>query len=104
MLAADGVRPGTGVQAAIQVSLPEGLHVNSNRPRDPFLIPVVLSIESPAGVSVEEIVYPEAIDLVQQGADLPLAVYEREFVIGVRLNVAGDVQPGEISKRQGSAR
>ncbi len=97
LLAADGVRPGTSVHAAIQVSLPEGLHVNSNTPRDPFLIPIVLSIDSPAGVSVEEIVYPEATDLVQQGADLPLAVYEREFVIGVRLNVAGDVQPGEIT-------
>lgn len=96
LLAADGVQPGTGVRAAIRVRLPEGLHVNSNKPRDPSLIPVVLSIDPPAGVSVEEIVYPKAIDLVQQGADQPLAVYEREFVIGVQLHVVADVQPGEI--------
>lgn len=97
LLAADGVQPGTGARAAIHVRLPEGLHVNSNTPRDPSLIPVVLSIDPPAGVSVEEIVYPESTDLVQQGADQPLAVYEREFVIGVQLRIAADVQPGDIA-------
>jgi cytochrome c biogenesis protein CcdA/thiol-disulfide isomerase/thioredoxin len=78
------------------VRLPEGLHVNSNTPRDPSLIPVVLSIEPPPGISVTEIVYPEPTDLVQQGADQPLAVYEREFAIGIQLAVADDVQAGDI--------
>ena len=94
--AADGVHPGGSVRAAVQVRLPEGLHVNSNTPRDPSLIPVVLTVDPPVGVSVAEIVYPEATDLVQQGADQPLAVYEREFAIGVRLEVARDVPPGDI--------
>ena len=97
LLAADRVQPGAGVRVAIRVRLPEGLHVNSNKPRDPSLIPVVLSIDPPSGVSVSEIVYPEATDLVQQGADQPLAVYEREFLIGVRLNVGNDVPLGEIA-------
>ena len=96
LVAADGVQPGTGVRAAIRVRLPDGLHTNANKLRDPSLIPIVLSIDAPAGVSVEEIVYPEATDLVQQGVDEPLAVYEQEFVIGVQLNAASDVQPGEI--------
>ena len=65
LLAADRVRPGTEARAAIRVSLAEGLHVNSNKPRDPALIPIVLTVEAPAGVTVEEIVYPEATDLAQ---------------------------------------
>ena len=93
---ADGIHSGSSVRAAIQVRLPEGLHVNSNKPRDPSLIPVVLSIEPPTGISVTEIVYPEPTDLVQQGADQPLAVYEREFVIGIQLAIADDVQAGDI--------
>ena len=97
LLAADGVRQGTGVRAAIRVRLPEGLHTNANKPRDPSLIPIVLSIDAPAGVSVEEIVYPEPTDLAQEGVEELLAVYEEEFVIGVQLNVAGDVGPGEIA-------
>ena len=35
----DGVRAGTPVRVALQVSLPEGFHVQSNKPRDPLLIP-----------------------------------------------------------------
>ena len=97
LLAADGVRPGTGVRAAIRVSLPEGLHTNANKPRDPSLIPIVLSVDAPAGILVEEIVYPEPTDLVQQGVDEPLAVYEQEFLIGVQLNAASDLPPGEIA-------
>jgi hypothetical protein len=39
----DGVRAGSTVRAALVVRLPEGLHTNSNKPRDPSLIPIVLS-------------------------------------------------------------
>ena len=97
LVAADGVAAGAGVLAALQVRLPEGLHVNSNAPRDPSLIPIVLTITPPPGVTVEEIVYPEAVDLAQEGADRPLAVYGREFVIGVRLTMADDLPVGDLS-------
>lgn len=97
LVAADGARPGADVLAALRVVLPEGLHVNSNQPRDPSLIPIVLTVDPPAGVALAEIVYPEATDLVQQGADQPLAVYERDFVIGVRLSVAPGVAPGRMA-------
>ena len=97
LLAVDGVRPGTGARAAIRVRLPEGLHTNANKPRDPSLIPIVLSVDPPPGISVEEIVYPEPTDLVQQGVDEPLAVYEQEFLIGVQLNAESDLPPGEIA-------
>ena len=55
------VAPGSDVRVALQVELPEGLHMNSNRPRDPMLIPVVLSIppaadqQLPSGITVSEI-------------------------------------------------
>lgn len=97
LVAADGTPPGADTFAAVRVVLPEGLHVNSNQPRDPSLIPIVLTVDPSAGVSVAEIVYPEATDLVQQGADEPLAVYERDFVIGVRLRVAAGAAPGQVA-------
>jgi thiol:disulfide interchange protein len=97
VVASDGVLAGASVRAALQVHLPEGFHVNSNKPRDPLLIPIVLTVEPPAGVSVAEIVYPEATDLKQNGADEPLRVFERDFAIGVSLNVARDVPPGDLT-------
>jgi thiol:disulfide interchange protein DsbD len=90
-------RPGGPARVALKVTVPEGLHTQSNKPRDPNLIPTELSIDAPAGVTVEEIVWPPATDLKQEGADQPLAVFEREFVIGVQLAVAPSVATGTLA-------
>lgn len=92
----DAVHAGADVRVALQVRLPEGLHMQSDKPRDPTLIPTVLSLDAPAGVTVSEIVYPPSTDLKQAGQDQPLAVFEREFVIGIRLTLAPDVAVGDL--------
>ena len=91
------VASGAEVRVAIKVHLPAGFHVNANQPRDPSLIPVVLTVEPPAGVTVTEIVYPEATDLAQRGADQPLRVYERDFAIGAVLRIGGEVHAGDLA-------
>ena len=91
----DGVAPGK-VRAALQISLPDGFHVQSNKPRDPTLIPTVLTIDAPASVTVEEIVFPTPVDLKQLGVAEPLAVFERAFPIGVEFSVASSVELGQI--------
>jgi thioredoxin:protein disulfide reductase len=96
-VATDGGLPGSAVRVAIDVTLPEGLHVNANQPRDPTLIPVVLTVDPPAGVTVDEIVYPVPMDLIQQGAALPLAVYDRHFAIGAELVISADAPLGELA-------
>ena len=100
VLDSDAVRPGTTVRAVLQVTLPadrKGLHTNANKPRDPNLIPTELTIVPPAGISVAEIVYPDPIDLEQEGVREPLAVYEHEFSIGVVLEAGRDIGGGEIT-------
>ena len=64
----DGVRAGTTVRAALQVTLPEGFHVQSNRPRDASLIPTELAVDSVSGVHATEIVFPEGDRLPAGGA------------------------------------
>ncbi len=96
MVESDGVRAGSTVRAAVQVSLPEGFHVQSNKPRDPLLIPTELNIDVPAGVRVVELVFPEASDFRQEGLAEPLLVFDREFVIGVQFELAGTLPPGEL--------
>ncbi len=96
LLESNGLQPGGEIRAAVQVRLAEGLHVNSNKPRDPALIPIVLTVDAPPGISVEEVVYPEAVELAQQGVPEPLLVYEREFLIGVRLRADSAMAPGQI--------
>ena len=91
------VPAGGAVRLALKVSLPESLHTQSNKPLDPTLIPTVLTIDAPAGVTVDEIVYPPAMELKQQGLEQPLAVFEHEFVVGVQVTLAPTVAAGDLS-------
>ncbi len=96
LVESDGVRPGTTVRAALKVALPEGFHVQSNKPRDASLIPTELTIDGPSGIQVEELVFPIAVDFPQEGLDQPLLVFDREFTIGVRLSLPANLPPGEL--------
>jgi thioredoxin:protein disulfide reductase len=93
---ADGVRAGSPARVALAVTLPEGLHVQSDQPRDPSLIPTVLTIDAPEGVTVTELVFPHPTDFTQEGQPQPLAVFERDFVLGAELAIAGSVPPGDL--------
>ncbi len=87
-------RAGSSVRVAVKVTLPEGFHTQSNKPRDENLIPTTLAIDS-AGVAVEEIVWPPSMDLNQAGAEKPLTVFDHEFLIGARLSVPSSAPAGD---------
>ena len=78
------------------VELPENIHVQSDEPRDPFVIPTLLAFTLPEGVTVEEITYPESTDFLLEGWEEPLAVFEQEFTIVVRLALDAGVPAGEL--------
>ncbi len=89
-------RAGSTARIALRVSVPEGLHTQSNKPRDPTLIPTTLTVDAPTGVAVEEVVWPPAVDLKQVTGDTPLAVFEREFLVGAKLSLARTVASGDL--------
>lgn len=91
------VRAGRAVRLAAQVALPEGLHVQSNTPRDASLIPTVLTIDVPAGVTVSSTVYPPQTDLSQAGQAIPLAVYGDAFAIGAEVTLAEGLPAGVVT-------
>jgi len=88
---------GESARLALRVALPDGLHTQSNKPRDETLIPTELTIDAPQGVAVKEIVWPPATDLKQAGVDKPLAVFEQTFAIGVELALASSVPAGDLA-------
>ena len=89
------------MRLALKVSLPEGLHTQSNKPLDATLIPTVLTLDAPAGVTVDEIVYPPAIELRQQGLDQPDQVLELggRIVHSVALGVAAFIMSAGFESR-----
>jgi DsbC/DsbD-like thiol-disulfide interchange protein len=88
------IQPGLAMTGELRIELPEGIHVQSNEPRDPYLIPTRLTFALPEGVMVEELTYPPAADWFLDGQEEPLAVFETEFTIEWRMALAADVSPG----------
>ena len=90
------IRPGQTVILVLRVELPENIHLQSDKPRDPYVIPTLLTFTLPEGVTVEEITYPESTDFLLEDWDEPLAVFDHEFTIEVRLALDADLAPGEV--------
>jgi len=86
---------GGKARLALKVSLPEGLHTQSDKPRDPTVIPTVLTINAPVGVTVDEIVFPPSTEFKVAGLD-PLQVFEQHFAIGAQVTLAPEVPAGDL--------
>ncbi len=72
----DSVRRGRRAQAVVEMNIPSGYHVNSNRPLEKFLIPTQLQIEVPNGVRVGAVSYPRALLRKLKFSKNKVSVYE----------------------------
>ncbi|MGE0812489.1 MAG: hypothetical protein AB7O28_02015 [Vicinamibacterales bacterium] len=90
------VAAGGVVDVRLKVRLPKDVHVQAHEPRDPLLIPTVLAVDPPPGVTVTGLTYPTPTDLVQEGRADALAVLGPEFEIAVTLSLAASVD-GDVS-------
>ncbi|MGQ0735108.1 MAG: protein-disulfide reductase DsbD domain-containing protein [Acidobacteriota bacterium] len=90
------LRAGATAELRLAVKLPAGIHVQANQPRDPSLIPTVLTVTAPAGATVEAITYPEPDELRQKNRGEPLVVLGPEFFITVRVRLAAGMASSEL--------
>jgi thiol:disulfide interchange protein DsbD len=93
---ATGVKAGESIHLALQVVLPEGLHAQSNKPKDESLIATTLTFEPSTGATPIEVVFPPAQEFKLDTGDL-LMVFEHEFVIGVQVRISEQHPPGPIT-------
>ncbi len=91
------VRAGTTAVVRLQVKVAPGFHVQSDKPRDPALIPLTLTVDAPAGVTVSQLVFPPAKNFTLKGSDQALSVFEGAFQIEAKLAVAKDHPAGEVT-------
>jgi thiol:disulfide interchange protein DsbD len=90
------VAAGAETRLAVTVSLPPKLHVQADKPRDPSLIPTVLTVDAPPGVSVSNLIYPHPEDFLLEGEKVPLLVFDNEFVVGATITVDASVAEGDL--------
>ena len=84
-LTPDKVKKGRVVRASVVMTIPQGLHVQSNKPLDKFLVATKLDVETPPGMNVGPIQYPRALLRNLKFSKGKVAVYEGQAVI--RFNV-----------------
>jgi DsbC/DsbD-like thiol-disulfide interchange protein len=81
------VKRGGVARAQVTVEIPEGYHINANRPLGKYAIPTVLKISAPAGVRVSPVIYPRAVVRQFKFSNERLAVYEGRAVIHFNVTV-----------------
>ena len=93
--ASTAASPGASVKLTLRVHLPEGIHVQGDKPRDPSLIATTLALTLPAGITVDRIVFPTAAEFTQAGRTKPLLVFGGDFSIEAYVALSSDVAPGD---------
>ncbi len=90
-------------QAAIVLDIPEGLHINSNKPLAKYSVPTVVKVEAPRGFRVTPVTYPRAVvRSFKFGDDAPaeqLSVYEGRALARFNVAVPANFEKGVTNVR-----
>ena len=93
-LAPDKVKKGRVVRATVVMDVPAGLHVQSNKPLDKFLIATKLDVETPSGMQVGPVSYPRALMRKLKFSKGMVAVYEGKAMIRFNVTVPASYSGG----------
>jgi thiol:disulfide interchange protein DsbD len=93
-LAPDKVKKGRIVRATVTMDIPAGLHVQSSRPLDKFLVATKLDVETPSGMQAGPISYPRALMKKLKFSKSTVAVYEGKAVIRFNVTVPANYSGG----------
>src|SRR5215471_20403867 len=80
-LSVDKVKQGARFQAAVVVDITGGYHINSRHPSETYLIPTVLKLDKPQGVTPGLVIYPKGQMKKFTFSEKPLSVYEGRAVL-----------------------
>jgi thiol:disulfide interchange protein DsbD len=94
----DKIKKGRVVAATILMDIPQGLHVQSSKPLDKYLVATKLDVETPSGMKVGPINYPRALMRNLKFSKTPVAVYEGRATIRFNVTVPANYNgsSGEI--------
>jgi hypothetical protein len=85
---------GAAVDANIPVSVDPGFHVNSNAPRDAYLIPLKLTWTATGALESGGVVYPKPSMEKYEFSQDPLSVYTGNFDLTASFKVAAKAPAG----------
>jgi thiol:disulfide interchange protein DsbD len=93
-VAPDKVKKGRVVRATVVMDIPTGLHVQSSKPLDKFLVATKLDVETPSGMKVGPISYPRALMRKLKFSKGMVAVYEGKSIVRFNVTVPANYSGG----------
>jgi len=93
-VAPDKIKKGRSVRATVVMDIPHGLHVQSNKPLDKFLVPTKLDVETPSGMNIGPISYPRPVMRKLKFSKGNVAVYEGKAMIRFNVTVPANYSGG----------
>ena len=83
------------MDAPVRLKIDNGFHVNANPPSYSYLKATEIELQPESGVSVSFITYPDPQIKTFSFAETPLAVYEGETLIKIRVKADQTASPGK---------
>jgi len=93
-LAPNKIKKGRIVRASVVMDIPNGLHVQSSRPLDKFLVATKLDVDTPSGIQVGPIAYPRALMRKLKFSKGAVAVYEGRAILRFNVTVPANYSGG----------
>jgi len=93
-LAPDKIKKGRVVRATVTMEIPSGLHIQSSKPLDKFLVATKLDVETPSGMQVGPVSYPRALLRTLKFSKDKVAVYEGKAMIRFDVTVPANYSGG----------
>src|SRR4026209_2201162 len=93
-LAPDKIKKGRVVRASVVMEIPNGLHVQSSKPLDKFLVATKLDVETPSGMQVGPISYPRALMRKLKFSKSAGAGYEGRAILRFNVTVPANYSNG----------
>lgn len=94
----DKVHPGGQLQVAVRIAIDKSWHINSDKPKESYLIPTQLKLEigpDAAGIRLVTTKYPKAKELQLGFSDVPVSVFEGEITAISVLDIPETIKPGD---------
>lgn len=86
-------KPAATVRVSVAATIDEGFHVNSDKPNDPYLIPLKLTW-NPGALEKPSLTYPKPETAKLPFSQKPVTIYTGSFVIDTQFKVASNAKPG----------
>jgi len=101
-IAPDKIKKGRVVRGIVTIDIPSGLHVQSNRPLDKYLVATKLDLETPSGMKAGPVSYPRAMMRNLKFSKQAVAVFEGRAVLLFNVTVPANYNgsSGEIKGKR----